>query len=777
MATINGTAGDDNIIDLAGDDILNGLGGIDSFAMIDGGNDTVNGGDGDGDWVSYGTYSSGVTINAITGIVTDGLGNVDTITGVEGWHGSYFNDDITIDGTYAFGHKGNDTFHIGDNGSYIVGGSGDDTIIGGAGDDMVSYFDDGFDGAGSIIHGAIVDLSLGTATDGWGDHDTLSGIENVEGSYFADTITGTTGSNYLSGKDGDDIIDGGGTATLDDYDFLDGGDGNDTLTVTGGGDVDGGKGNDRIVGLTSGNPDIDYVGLRYDNAAAAIIANLTGSARAGLAAGSDAAGFAISDGQGGTDLVSGIHAIHDTIHGDTFIVDATYANSANGDMDFYLSAGNDFVRVLGGTYVRVNYNQAEGAVMVDLQAGYAQDLDESHLDIGFDMLIGVNNARGTAFDDELYGNAAGNQLRGRGGDDLLQGHDGNDNLFGDERDPNSAQFGNDHIYGDAGNDTLYGGRGNDLLDGGVGADTMNGGGENDTYVRDHAGDIVDESVAGSGGFDTVQSALTINLSDAVHFKGAVEGAMLTGSANVNAYGNTLNNALTGNAGVNMLNGMAGADAMRGMGGNDTYVRDHVNDVVDESLAGSSGFDTVQSALTINLSDAVRFKGAVEGAMLTGAANVNAFGNALANVLTGNAGVNTLNGMAGNDSLRGMGGNDRLYGNVGNDTLAGGTGNDVFVFNTALNNTANVDTITDFSAPNDTIWLDNAVFTALGSTGALAATAFHLGAAATDTAHRILYDSGNGWLRYDADGSGASAAIHFATLTTHPTITSGDFVVV
>jgi Ca2+-binding RTX toxin-like protein len=305
---------------------------------------------------------------------------------------------------------------------------------------------------------------------------------------------------------------------------------------------------------------------------------------------------------------------------------------------------------------------------------------------------------------------------------------------------------------------------------------MRGGAGNDTYFRDHAGDIVDEIASGSGGIDAVRSDLTINLSDTVHFKGDIEVAMLTWEANTNAFGNALNNALTGNLGNNVLNGMAGADAMRGMAGNDTYVRDHVNDVVDESLAGSSGFDTVQSALTINLSDAVRFKGAVEGAMLTGAANVNAYGNALANILTGNAGANILNGLAGNDSLRGMGGNDQLYGNVGNDTLAGGTGNDVFVFNTALSNAANVDAITDFSAPNDNIWLENAVFTALTTTGTLSASNMAIGAASTPDQH-ILYNTTNGWLSYDVDGNGASAAIHFATLTTHPAITSADFVVV
>ena len=45
--------------------------------------------------------------------------------------------------------------------------------------------------------------------------------------------------------------------------------------------------------------------------------------------------------------------------------------------------------------------------------------------------------------------------------------------------------------------------GNDTLIGGGGADTMYGGAGNDTYIVDDVGDIVDESVAGSGGIDTV----------------------------------------------------------------------------------------------------------------------------------------------------------------------------------------------------------------------------------------------------------------------------------
>ena len=73
-------------------------------------------------------------------------------------------------------------------------------------------------------------------------------------------------------------------------------------------------------------------------------------------------------------------------------------------------------------------------------------------------------------------------------------------------------------------------------------------------------------------------------------------------------------------------------------------------------------------------------------------------------------ANILLGEGGDDVLSGGGGTDRLLGSYGNDTLTGGLDNDVFVFNTPLNATTNRDTITDFSAPQDTIQLENAFFT-------------------------------------------------------------------
>ena len=75
-----------------------------------------------------------------------------------------------------------------------------------------------------------------------------------------------------------------------------------------------------------------------------------------------------------------------------------------------------------------------------------------------------------------------------------------------------------------------------------------------------------------------------------------------------------------------------------------------------------------------------------------------------------------------NTLRGWGGNDVLLGALGNDFLSGGLGQDYFVFNTALGGT-NRDGIVDFTVADDTIRLENAIFTASATTGTLAAAAF------------------------------------------------------
>jgi len=157
---------------------------------------------------------------------------------------------------------------------------------------------------------------------------------------------------------------------------------------------------------------------------------------------------------------------------------------------------------------------------------------------------------------------------------------------------------------------------------------------------------------------------------------------------------------------------------------------------------------------------------------------NLTGSAFNDYLTGSSAANTLVGLNGNDTLSGSGGADTLIGGAGNDTLTGGSGGDFFQFDSALNATTNVDSITDFNVAADTVRLDNAIFTALGSTtGTLAADMFFKGAAAHDADDRIIYNDATGALIYDSNGNAAGGAIQFATLSKGLQITYADFVVI
>ncbi|MEZ5959923.1 MAG: hypothetical protein R3C30_05780 [Hyphomonadaceae bacterium] len=128
-----------------------------------------------------------------------------------------------------------------------------------------------------------------------------------------------------------------------------------------------------------------------------------------------------------------------------------------------------------------------------------------------------------------------------------------------------------------GNNILYGYDGNDILNGGACPTPCFGAAGNDYYVVDNAGDITVEGAAGpAGGIDTVESWISRNLN--ANF----ENLILMGSA-ANAYGNILDNALTGNAApiafmalTALISWMrsAGADQMFGGNGNDTYIVDN-----------------------------------------------------------------------------------------------------------------------------------------------------------------------------------------------------------
>ncbi|PVE20440.1 hypothetical protein DC522_32380, partial [Microvirga sp. KLBC 81] len=168
---------------------------------------------------------------------------------------------------------------------------------------------------------------------------------------------------------------------------------------------------------------------------------------------------------------------------------------------------------------------------------------------------------------------------------------------------------------------------------------------------------------------------------------------------------------------------------------------------------------------------------------TGSTSISLTGNSLANVIKGNTGANKINGNAGNDALYGNAGNDKLWGGTGNDVLAGGAGKDAFVFHTKPSAKTNLDTIVYFNPADDTIWLDNAVFTKLGKVGSTSQPALlnpaylALGTKAKDANDYLVYDKVTGKLFYDADGSGQGAAVQVATLSNKAALTFWDFQII
>ena len=227
-------------------------------------------------------------------------------------------------------------------------------------------------------------------------------------------------------------------------------------------------------------------------------------------------------------------------------------------------------------------------------------------------------------------------------------------------------------------------------------------------------------------------------------------------------GTQFRDAFTGGAGNDMFNGGDGNDSMVGGGGNDTFIIENAGDTYSE--AGGGGVDLVVSYLASHTLGAN-----VENLLLSGTATTG-IGNTLANTITGNGGSNTINGGSGNDTLNGA---------TGSDNISGGAGADFFVFNTALNSTTNVDTIADFSAADDTIRLENAIFTQFTATGAIPANTLLSGpgAVALDSNDFLIYNTTNGNLYYDADGNGAGAQVAFAILAGTPVITAADFVII
>ncbi|MCA2917463.1 MAG: hypothetical protein IM318_07045, partial [Microcystis sp. M017S1] len=133
------------------------------------------------------------------------------------------------------------------------------------------------------------------------------------------------------------------------------------------------------------------------------------------------------------------------------------------------------------------------------------------------------------------------------------------------------------------------------------------------------------------------------------------------------------------------------------------------------------------------------------------------------------------GSSNDDIITGTADNNILIGGLGNDTLTGGAGGDQFTFN---NRNEGIDTITDFlSSQGDKITVSAAGFGGgLAAGVAITAAQFVLGTTALNASNRFIYNTITGGLFFDGDGTGTLAAIQIATLSSKPTLTASDIVV-
>jgi Ca2+-binding RTX toxin-like protein len=396
-------------------------------------------------------------------------------------------------------------------------------------------------------------------------------------------------------------------------------------------------------------------------------------------------------------------------------------------------------------------------------------------------------------------------------DNLLQ-YSGIENLVlvGTANINGTGDYSANHIWGNSGNNILDGmdvlaNKRIDILEGGLG---------DDTYVLGDDMDIVIDT----GGIDTITSLMTRSL---VNYNQIENLTLLDAPAGFvsqarDATGNELENILTGNSRNNVIEGLGGSDTIIGGLGNDKLAGGEGNDKLfggtgndtldggggSDSLYGGAGSDTYYTdgldTLIEFAESPSEFDGVVssvsfilgsnfEGLGLLETGDINGTGNELRNSIQGNMGKNILRGLGGADYVEGRQGDDQLYGDEGKDILVGGTGNDLltggadadlFVFDTLLNASNNVDTITDMTTI-DSIGLDSSIFNTIPfgvDFGSFRSIATGSSFTSVDNSDRIIYFSSTGALYYDGDGSGLTYnPILFAKLTANTSLDPSEFV--
>ncbi|WP_442583170.1 calcium-binding protein [Mesorhizobium sp. ASY16-5R] len=580
------------------------------------------------------------------------------------------------------------------------------------------------------VNSAVSGLLSGKFVTAWQDNtsDGDGGQISAEVNELVRVTTGDGNDNSFVGDAlRDDIAGLDGKDTLEGFggdDIINGDDGNDTLYGDSGNDyLNGGSDDDRILG-----------------------------------------------GDGNDKLVGGA-GVNEMVGGDG---DDTYVvqNAADSITEDANGGANDRIETL------ISYTLTEGANIEVLATNLYTDV------LDFKLV-------GNSDDNQIVGNWGDNTIEGKGGVDKLEGLKGNDIYIVDNAADTVIELAGDgkadrvmarvdyalgkdvdielftttnasgvtaiDLTGNALVQEIIGNAGvNTLKDGGGAGDTLRGMAGDDTYlVYSAATQIVEGSSQGAA--DKVMSNVDFTLGAGVYVE-QLATTNSNGNAAIDLTGNDLAQEITGNAGQNILKDGGGvADVMKGLGGDDTYIIYAAGtEVIEGAGQGTGDKVLVNVDFVLSSTSQVEHLATTSGA---GKAVIDLTGNSFAQDITGNATSNRIDGKGGHDTLNGLGGTD------------------TFVFSATIG-AANIDTVADFSAAADTVELENAIFTKLTVTGALANGNFRANASgvALDANDHIVYETDTGKLFYDADGNGAGAAIQFAVLTGNPAITAADFVV-
>jgi len=737
---VSGQAGADILQGDSGDDQLSGGIGDDSLDGGDG-DDTLGGGDGQ-DFLS-----GGLGTNVLNGGGDNDQIVADSSEGVQ-----------TIDGG-----GGNDTIrhNYRSSASVITTGSGSDSIeiayadvgtaaivvtdfTAGAGGDVFKLAGDdgsllsllvGWDGGSNPFGSGFLRLQQsGTDTllqwdrdgaDGGSNWETLVVFQNEDADDFTD-------ANFAPAYDPDGSAPAGQTITgTNDGETLVGTFGDDTINALGGDDsvfgqvgadiINGGDGLDFLSGddgddVIAGGNDSDTLAGGDGND------QLSGEAGDDILFG-EAGDDGLTGGDGNDSLDGGDG--DDSLGGgggEDFLSGGLGTNVLNGggDNDQIVADSSDGVQTIDGgdgdDSIRLSTRVSASVITT---GGGSDSIDLAYADVGNAAIIVTDFTPG----------AGGDRLQLAGGDgsllSLLSGWDGSSNPFG-------SGF---LRLQQSGADTLF------QWD----RDGTGSGSDWETlaiFQNAGAGDFTEANFVPAydpDGSEPVGQTIT----------GTNDGETLTGTFGpdtIDALGG--DDSVFGEIGADLIFGGDGLDFLNGGGGDDIIEGGNDGDFVvggdgEDQLSGQAGDDIM-------------------------------FGEAGNDQLSGGDGNDSLDGSDGDDTLSGGNGGDYLAGGLGADAMTGGAGADIFHFQSPSDG---ADGVADFTSGLDVLRFSASGFGGGLSAGGTVSLVSGTDPAATGAFGQFLYDTDDGSLFWDVDGTGSEAAILVATLGNLPPLQASDFVIV